>query len=45
METRRLKVTKDNINKIRKDLDFHLVSLTLTKEREHLKKYAPKTTK
>ena len=43
MSTRRVKITKGNIDKIRKELDFHLVSLTLTRERELIKKYAPKT--
>ncbi len=45
MSTRRVKITKGNIDKIRKELDFHLVSLTLTRERELIKKYAPKTVK
>ena len=43
MKVKRVKVTKGNINKIRESLDF--VSLTLTREREYIKKYAPKATK
>lgn len=43
MKAKRVKVTKSNVDKVRMMLDCHLVSLTLTKEREHIKKYAPKT--
>lgn len=40
-----VQVTKENINRIRKSLDCDFVSLTLTLERENIKKHAPKTTK
>lgn len=42
MYTRRIKVTWDNIDKIREYFDDHLVSLTLLLELEDIKKYAPK---
>lgn len=42
MYTRRIKVTADNIDKIRAYLDDHLVSLTLLLELEDIKKYTPK---
>lgn len=45
MYAKRVKATMENIDKIRKDLDYHLVSLTLTKEREYIKRLAPKTAK
>ncbi len=41
MNVKRIKVTKDNIDEIRKELDYHLISLTLALECEHLKKHAP----
>ena len=43
MKAKRIKVTKDNVGKIRESLNF--VSLTLSLEREYIKKYAPKATK
>lgn len=43
MDTKRVKVTKGNIDKIRESLDF--VSLTLELERVHIKKHAPKPAK
>ncbi len=41
----RIRVTKDNVDKIRKSLNCDFVSLTLTLERESIKKHAPRTTK
>lgn len=45
MYTRRVKVTKSNINEIRKSLNHDFASLTLALERECLKKYAFRATK
>ena len=42
---KRVRVTADNVNRIRKSLDCDFVSLTLTLVRENIKKHAPKTTK
>lgn len=43
MNAKKVKATQSSIDEIRKELDSHLVSLTLALEHEHLKKYAPKT--
>lgn len=45
MCARRVKITTDNIDQIRKSLEYHLVSLTLTMEQALIKEYAPKTSK
>lgn len=45
MCTKRVRVTKDNISRIRRSLNSDFVSLTLTLERELLKKHARRTVK
>lgn len=45
MEGKRVKVTKGNTEAIRKSLNSDFVSLTLTLERELIKKHAPRTAK
>ncbi|EOS41546.1 hypothetical protein C808_00052 [Lachnospiraceae bacterium M18-1] len=45
MYAKRVRITKCNVDRIRKSLNCDFVSLTLTLERENIKKYVPRVTK
>lgn len=43
MKIKRINATKDNIDEIRKEFDYHLISLTLALECEYLNNHAQET--